>query len=94
MIFYFLTGPVKESAVWVDESILVNPVFARKRAASPSQLHPDDPLELSDELNELVCYFRYLSSSFKDILIISQHLEFDIVDSNYHNRQFPTYIPS
>lgn len=43
-------GPTVESAIWVDESHLFSDVFGRKgHPASPAQLHPEDPLGISDE---------------------------------------------
>lgn len=43
-------GPTVESALWVDESHLFSDVFGRKgHPASPAQLHPEDPLGISDE---------------------------------------------
>lgn len=43
-------GPTVESAMWVDESHLFSDVFGRKgHPASPAQLHPEDPLGISDE---------------------------------------------
>ncbi|XP_076322458.1 exocyst complex component 2-like [Tachypleus tridentatus] len=45
------TGPTKELAVWVDESHMLRTSFGRNRSTSPSELHPNDPLELSDEAN-------------------------------------------
>ncbi|KAG1704403.1 Exocyst complex component 2 [Nymphon striatum] len=84
-------GPVKEAAVWVDESILVNPVFARKRATSPSQFHPVDPLELSDELNEEKFPEEELMEMFPDGLcipfVIKIYCVIEVVDeANLHFR--------
>ncbi|KAL1434124.1 hypothetical protein MTO96_011775 [Rhipicephalus appendiculatus] len=43
-------GPTVESAIWVDESHMFSDVFGRKgHPASPAQLHPEDPLGISDE---------------------------------------------
>lgn len=41
----------KESAIWVDESHMITVSYGRNRPTSPSQIHPDDPLRLSDEGN-------------------------------------------
>ncbi|XP_063890130.1 LOW QUALITY PROTEIN: exocyst complex component 2-like [Scylla paramamosain] len=56
-------GPLKESAVWVDETIFLNMAFGRKRPMSPASALQDDPLGLSveghdrrvleEELNEM-----------------------------------------
>ena len=45
-------GPLKESAVWVDETIFLNMAFGRKRPLSPSGILQEDPLGLSTEGNE------------------------------------------
>lgn len=45
-------GPLKESAVWVDETIFLNMAFGRKRPMSPASALQDDPLGLSVEGNE------------------------------------------
>ncbi|KAG0730531.1 Exocyst complex component 2 [Chionoecetes opilio] len=42
-------GPLKESAVWVDETIFLNMAFGRKRPMSPASVLQDDPLGLSVE---------------------------------------------
>lgn len=43
-------GPTVESAIWVDESHMFSDVFGRKgHPTSPAQLHPEDPLGISDE---------------------------------------------
>ncbi|KAK8769331.1 hypothetical protein V5799_014204 [Amblyomma americanum] len=43
-------GPTVESAIWVDESHMFSDVFGRKgHPTSPTQLHPEDPLGISDE---------------------------------------------
>lgn len=50
--FFEAIGPLKESAVWIDESYLINNMaWGRKRPTSPSQFHQDNPLGLSDEGN-------------------------------------------
>ncbi|KAG7167081.1 Exocyst complex component 2-like 2, partial [Homarus americanus] len=46
-------GPLKESAVWVDETIFLNMAFGRKRPMSPASVLQDDPLGLSVEGNDL-----------------------------------------
>lgn len=38
-----------ESAIWVDESHMFSDVFGHKHPTSPAQLHPEDPLGISDE---------------------------------------------
>lgn len=45
-------GPLKESAVWVDETIFLNMAFGRKRPMSPTSALQDDPLGLSVEGND------------------------------------------
>ena len=45
-------GPLKESAVWVDENTFLNMTFGRKRPMSPTATLHDDPLGLSVEGNE------------------------------------------
>ncbi|CAL4124677.1 unnamed protein product, partial [Meganyctiphanes norvegica] len=45
-------GPLKESAVWVDETIFLNMAFGRKRPMSPATGLHDDPLGLSVEGND------------------------------------------
>ncbi|KAK8724030.1 hypothetical protein OTU49_011406 [Cherax quadricarinatus] len=45
-------GPLKESAVWVDETIFLNMAFGRKRPMSPTSVLQDDPLGLSVEGND------------------------------------------
>ncbi|XP_076044833.1 exocyst complex component secretory 5 [Oratosquilla oratoria] len=45
-------GPLKESAVWVDETVILNMAFGRKRPMSPTSGLQDDPLGLSVEGNE------------------------------------------
>lgn len=45
-------GPLKESAVWVDETIFLNMAFGRKRPMSPASALQDDPLGLSVEGND------------------------------------------
>ena len=45
-------GPLKESAVWVDETIFLNMAFGRKRPMSPASVLQDDPLGLSVEGHE------------------------------------------
>ena len=46
-------GPLQDSAIWVDESQMINNIIGRNRVSSPlaSQDH-DDPLGISDESNE------------------------------------------
>lgn len=44
-------GRTKESAVWIDETSTLGSTYGGNRPTSPSQLHPDDPLGLSDESN-------------------------------------------
>ncbi|KAK4306275.1 hypothetical protein Pmani_021897 [Petrolisthes manimaculis] len=45
-------GPLKESAVWVDETIFLNMAFGRKRPMSPASALQEDPLGLSVEGND------------------------------------------
>ncbi|KAG0414699.1 hypothetical protein HPB47_008146 [Ixodes persulcatus] len=42
-------GPTVESAIWVDESHMFSDAFGHKHPTSPAQLHPEDPLGISDE---------------------------------------------
>ncbi|GAB6021054.1 Exocyst complex component S5 [Chamberlinius hualienensis] len=52
--FHSLTetiGPLKETAVWIDESQFFGNASNRKRAIAPSFLNQDNPLGLSDEGN-------------------------------------------
>ncbi|XP_042861226.1 exocyst complex component 2-like [Penaeus japonicus] len=45
-------GLLKESAVWVDETIFLNMAFGRKRPMSPTSALQEDPLGLSVEGND------------------------------------------
>ena len=49
----YFPGPLQDSAIWVDESQMINNIIGRNRVSSPltSQDH-DDPLGISDESNE------------------------------------------
>ncbi|KAI0228580.1 Exocyst complex component 2 [Lamellibrachia satsuma] len=51
--YYIQTGPLQESAIWIDETQTYATMFGRSRATSPvtSQTH-DDPLGLSDEASD------------------------------------------
>ena len=47
------TGPLQESAVWIDESQTFNMSYNRSRSTVPVETDgPDDPLGISDEANE------------------------------------------
>ena len=52
-LFLHFPGPLQDSAIWVDESQMINNIIGRNRVSSPlmSQDH-DDPLGISDESNE------------------------------------------
>ena len=49
----YFPGPLQDSAIWVDESQVINNIIGRNRVSSPltSQDH-DDPLGISNESNE------------------------------------------
>lgn len=56
-------GPLKESAVWVDETIFLNMAFGRKRPMSPASALQDDPLGLSVEGND----HRFLEEELEEM---------------------------
>ena len=49
--YHEVLSAVKESAVWVDESVILNMSFGRQRPLSPTNVMQDDPLGLSVEGN-------------------------------------------
>uniref|UniRef100_T1J496 Exocyst complex component 2 n=1 Tax=Strigamia maritima TaxID=126957 RepID=T1J496_STRMM len=60
-------GPLKESAVWIEESYTMNfLMWGRKRPTSPSPLHQDNPLGLSDEGNTKKLPEEMLQECFPD----------------------------
>jgi exocyst complex component 2 len=52
---FFVSGPLQESAVWIDETQTYHVMYSRSHGASPMATEgADDPLGISDEANELV----------------------------------------
>lgn len=64
--YFEAIGPLKESAVWIDESQSVTSSWGRKRTTVPSPLHQDNPLGLSDEANEKKCAEDELHEAFPE----------------------------
>ena len=62
--YHEVLSAIKESAVWVDESVILNMSFGRQRPLSPTTVMHDDPLGLSVEGNMSVSLliFKYSNS--------------------------------
>ncbi|XP_064641021.1 exocyst complex component 2-like isoform X2 [Lineus longissimus] len=50
--YFVQTGPLQESAVWIDESATVHPSLNKNRPSSPILKTQEDPLGISDEGNQ------------------------------------------